>query len=154
MVPLCLCGADNQASGEMVLPTLLPRTEEEIDKGLGFQQSFFHIPGPRLVGRGTPVLGPGCSGRSGWCSVSVPSPPPSLLLVLRLRPNPGREGAVATEDACSHSAHPFRGKWSCPLSFCLHAEVGAVFLRDGPLYSPCFVFKDLGSSMGALPQPS
>lgn len=92
VVPLCLCGADNQASGEMVLPTLFPRTEEEIDKGLGFQQSFFHIPGPGLVGRGMPVLGPGRSGRSGWCSVSIPSPPLSLLLVLRLHPNPGREG--------------------------------------------------------------
>lgn len=48
---------------------------------------------------------------------------------------------------------PLRGKWSCPLSFCLRAEVGAVFPRDGPLHSPCFVFKDWGSSMGALPSP-
>lgn len=71
----------------------------------------------------------------------------SPLLVLRLQPRPERRGAPATVSLCSHSAHPCRGRWSCPLSFsCLHAEVGAGFPGDGPLDSLGFVLKDVGGS--------
>ncbi|XP_023559521.1 inhibitor of growth protein 4 isoform X1 [Octodon degus] len=42
VVPLCLCGADHQAPGEMVLSTLLPRAEEKVDDTLGSSQ-ILHI---------------------------------------------------------------------------------------------------------------
>lgn len=78
---------------------------------------------------------------------------PSPHSVLRLHPNPSREGATATEGMCSPSApHPQREV--VPLTvLCLRGEVGAVFQREGPLHSPCFDLV-LGSGVGPLPVPS
>lgn len=90
------------------------------------------------------------SGRGGWHQVVISSPPLPTSGA-EAAPSPG-PGVLWPLTVCALiQPAPFRGKWSCPLSFCLHAEVGAVFLRDGPLFSCCFVFKDWGSSMGPSP---
>lgn len=109
-----------------------PKNEKEIDKGLDLQHSFSTSP-DLASGEWDAWLGRG-SGRGGWHMLSslLPSAPTSGVEVA---PRPWSRGPAAANGMCSHSARLFRGKWSCPLSFCLHAEAGAVFLRM-VLFSP------------------
>lgn len=135
------------------MPTLFARTEEEIDKGLGFQQFLSH-PLPWARGQRNACAGARGSGRSGWHHAVIPSSPTLLPTPgARAAPKPSRGGCHSRQQMCSRLASP-PGEVVLPTVLRPRAGVGAVFPREGPLCSPCFVYKDRGSCPSPLNSPT